>query len=119
MRIKGIRHTCLAVKDMARMVAFYQGLGIKKFARDRIEGGEYLEKTMGLPHASAYVVYLEAEDGSLLELLQMFSHPDEDRSHISFSVENLGEGAESPFNPVKTKWIQDPEGNWLECVEVC
>ena len=118
MRIKGIRHTCLAVKDMYKMREFYQALGFTKIVRARVEEGEYLEKTMGLSNARAYVIYLEAEDGSLLELLQMFSHPDEDRSHIGFNVEGLEEGIKSPYNPVRNKWIQDPEGNWLECVEL-
>ena len=118
MQIKGIRHTCLAVKDMLKMLEFYRNLGMAKITRDRIEEGEYLEKTMGLPHARVWVIYLEAEDGSLLELMQMVSHPDENRSHIGFTVSE-SEGFESPYNPVKTKWIQDPEGNWLECVEVC
>ena len=118
MQIKGIRHTCLAVKDMLKMLEFYRNLGMAKITRDRIEEGEYLEKTMGLPHARVWVIYLEAEDGSLLELLQMMSHPKENRSHIGFNVEGLEEGIKSPYNPVRNKWIQDPEGNWLECVEL-
>ena len=117
MRVKGIRHICLTVKDMPKMVEFYQDLGIKKIVRLRIEEGEYLAKSMGLPNAIAHVVYLQTDDGSLLELIQMLNPPNENRSHISFGVVDLEGGAESPYNLVKTKWIQDPEGNWLELVE--
>ena len=117
MRVKGIRHICLTVKDMPKMVEFYQNLGFSKTVWNKIENGEYLSATMGLANASAYIVKLQADDDSLLELLQLYSHSDEDRSHIGITVDNLEEGIKSPYSNVKTKFIQDPEGNWLELVE--
>mgnify|MGYP001572882583 FL=1 len=119
MRIKGIRHTCLAVKDMEEMVKFYQSLGMTKIVRDRIEQGDYLSSSLGISDAMAHVVYLQAEDGSLLELLQIYNKRAPDYSHISYTVDKLEWAAKSPYELVKAKFIQDPEGNWLECVELC
>ncbi len=117
MRITGIRHTCITVKDMDKMVDFYMNLGMNKMVRNRVEEGEYFDNSTGLKDAKAHVVYLEADDGSLLELLKFLKPEDIDYSHVSFDVIELEGAKESPYNPVRAKFIKDPEGNWMECVE--
>ena len=118
MRVTGIRHTGLVVRDMPKMIEFYLGLGFRKITYVNTEKGKYLSESMGLEGARALVVKLETPDHSILELLEMESHPEENRRHIAFEVDDLKNGARSPYHHVKTKWIQDPEGNWIECVEL-
>ncbi len=117
MQIKKIRHQCIAVSDMKRSLDFYATRGLTKMVRNRIEEGEYIDNSFGLVGARAWVVYLEAPDGSLLELIQLLSHPNLKYNHVSYTVEGLEGAKESPYNKVKAKFVCDPDGNLMECVE--
>src|SRR5947199_7601787 len=141
--VKAIRHTGIVVTDMDRAVAFYKGvLGMKEVA-NFFEEGQYIDAIIGLKNVKLWMIKLIAEDGSMIELLQYFSHlkePLRDRklnapgcSHVAFTVENvddtyqrlLKEGVRftcapyvSPDGYAKVTFFQDPEGVFLELVEV-
>ena len=141
--ILGTRHTGLVVRDLERSVAFYtEVFGLEVFGRS-VEHGEFIEKLVGIPGVKLEWAKLAAPDGSLLQLLEYHSHPDQTPlasapanrlgcSHLAFAVEDIGqvhaafkerglnvvnEPQVSPDGKVKVMYCHDPDGIILEVVE--
>lgn len=136
------RHTGIVVRDLKKMVSFYEGLGMR-IKSTETESGPYINKLVGLEDVIIEWTKLELPDGSLLELLQYKTHPIEENillqsanrlgcSHIAFTVsdidfavgyfkENGGYAPRgiqtSPNGLVKVAYCYDPEGNIIEIVK--
>lgn len=141
--MKNIRHTGIVVADIEESIAFYQGLLGLRVERDMLEKSAYIDKVLGLRDVSIRTIKLSAEDGSLVELL-CYKTPvakktkarqlnDIGFTHIAFTVKDLGkeylrligrgvtfisEPQESPNGYAKVVFCRDPEGNFIELVEV-
>lgn len=139
--MQGIRHTGIYVHDIEKMVAFYcNDLGMR-VAVHEIEKGLYIDTVLGLFDAEIELYKLKAEDDSVIELLKYSSSSAEEKRpiwqtgqiHIAITVENvyamyhqLSESGirfisppqESPNGYARVCFCQDPEGNYLELVEV-
>lgn len=141
--ILNIRHTGIVVKDLQRALAFYQdvlGLVVKK---DMVEKGPYIDSILGLKNAVVRTVKLASQDGGLIELLCYQEPAPEDAHakkvhqtgclHVSFTVSDIeAEHARlshkgiifisppkvSPDGYAKVAFCQDPEGNFIELVEL-
>jgi lactoylglutathione lyase len=120
-----LSHIAIGCCDLEKVVAFYvQKLGFREAFR--------LER----PDSPLRIVYLDAGQGSFIELLEREADPVEPRSvglaHICLEVENLeaeleclaGLGVE-PERPLTQgcdgnlqAWIADPEGNRLELMQL-
>lgn len=140
--IRNIRHTGLVVRDLERSIAFYEALGLTTWKRET-ETGAYIETVVGIPAVKLEWAKLRTPDGSLVELLQYHSHPDDQPvknalsnrlgcSHIAFTVDNLQETCErivqlggskvndpatAPHGKVRVTYCHDLDGILMELVE--
>jgi len=141
--IKGIRHTGIVVNDINKMVAFYKDiLGMKKVL-ETIEEGKYIETIIGLHSIRLHIIKLLTPDNSMIELLKYegvnntvqrdnflwrqgithiaFTVDDIDRIYMTlkkYGIDFISEPILSTDNYAKVCFCRDPEGNFLELVEV-
>ena len=141
--IVNFRHTGIVVSDMERSLKFYQNLIGLKVVKDFSEKGDYIDSILGLSGVQLRMVKLVTGDGSMIELLQYQSHPNQPPlkseiydlgcSHIAFTVDNLDEEYRrlsekgvtfncspyiSPDGYAKVTFCHDPDGTSIELVEV-
>ncbi len=138
-------HTGFVVKDLETSVAFYRDvMGLKhEFTSERT--GEFAERVVGFKDAHLRIAFLNMDNGHHLELVQYivpegsqakFERNDLGASHLAFFVENMeeyhaamsGRGLRFIGPPAtlvedgkvmrKAAYAQDPDGNWLEFVEL-
>jgi catechol 2,3-dioxygenase-like lactoylglutathione lyase family enzyme len=141
--MRSIRHAGIVVTDMERSVHFYGGLLKLKVVKDFSEKGGYIETITGLEGVDLHMVKLEAEDGSMIELLKYRSHTgasgpsrrlcDTGCTHVAFTVDSiedeykrlsehgvefLSPPCESPDGYARVAFCKDPDGVFIELVEV-
>lgn len=140
--VLNIRHTGLVVRDLNRSIIFYEGLGLTVWRREQ-EVGTFIDSVVGIPHVRIEWAKMKCRDGSLVELLQYQSHPDNQPlanapsnrlgcSHIAFTVDDIaricGEivrlggsvvnpPALAPDGLVRVAYCHDQDGILLEVVE--
>ncbi len=143
--LKDFYHTGFVVRDIEESVAFYtEVMGLKLLFRTE-RTGEFIEKVVGFKGAHLKGAFLSMGNGHNLELLQYFVPPsaeghvnrnDLGATHLAFFVENIEEYyatmSQKGLNFIgppgslvqdgkvvrKGVYAQDPDGNWLEFVEV-
>lgn len=120
--IKGIHHKGFHVVDMDKTLDFYcNKLGFERaFDLDTDEG-------------EPWIVYVKVAEQSFLEFFYDGSEEKKNQlDHICFEVDDINEAAKLvkdkgiPFAQEVAKgkdnnyqfWIQDPDGNWLEYMEM-
>ena len=141
--MKEIRHTGIVVTDMEKALRFYRDLLGLKVVKDSREEGDYIDSITGLSRVRLWMVKLTADDGSMVELLQYLSHPQEALdnhqicdigcSHIAFTVDDIDKEyarlsengvrfncppCVSPDGYAKVSFCHDPDGTRIELVEV-
>ena len=141
--MKEIRHTGIVVSNMERSLKFYRDNLHLKVIKDFTEKGDYIDSISALSNVYLRMVKLTTDDGSMVELLQYISHPNEPPvevkineigcSHIAFTVNDLDEEYErlskngvkfncppyvSPDKYAKVTFCHDPDGASIELVEV-
>lgn len=141
--MKEIRHVGIVVKDMEKALYFYRDLLGFKIVKKMQESGNYINTVCGVKNISVITVKLSADDNNLIELLCFLSPVskndtakgliDAGFSHISCTVENIDaiydrlSKAGICFNSfpqvssdgyAKVAFCRDPEGNFIELVEV-
>ena len=140
--IRNLRHTGLVVRDLERAVTFYEALGLKVWRRET-ECGDFIDTVVGIAGVRIEWAKLEAPDGSLVELLQYHSHPDDGLrqnahsnrlgcSHIAYTVDDLASTclmvsrlggsvinppAKAPNGKVRVAYCHDLDGILMELVE--
>ena len=144
--LKSFYHTGFIVRDLERSVEFYTNvLGLETTRRMEREG-EFINQVLGFPNAHIKGAFMGQGEGHLLELIQYISPPsgpggiernDIGATHLGFFVENLAqfyadkshrglrflnppaEERDANGNLVRSvAYSQDPDGNWLEFVEI-
>lgn len=140
----GVRHAGIVVHDLEVMLAFYCGaLGLTQVSRAD-ETGPFIESLLALPGARLTTVKLRGDNGPTLVELLKFHTPDEPErrslsvntpgpTHVAFTVDDLeslyarlattGIRFNAPPLPsadgrAKVAYCRDPEGNYLELVEI-
>lgn len=133
----------IVVSDMERSLKFYRNLLGLKVVKDFSEKGDYIDSILGLSGVNLRMVKLVTDDGSMIELLQYLSHPNQPPikseicdlgcSHVAFAVDNLYEEYKrlsengikfncspyiSPDGYAKVTFCHDPDGISIELVEV-
>ena len=121
-----ILHTCLNVSDINRSIEFYtQELGLKLTSRREVKQN------------NAEIAFLQDEDGAAIELTHWRDKKGltegDNFDHVAFGVEDVrstveglrGRGVTIAMEPFslqgsssKIAFIKDPDGNWLELIEV-
>lgn len=140
--IRATRHTGLVVRDLERALAFYEALGLTLWRRQE-ESGQFIECVVGFQGARIEWAKLQAPDGSMVELLQYWSHPSDQAfanapanrvgcSHIAFTVDDVmracaliqrlggsvvNSPAVAPDGKVRVAYCHDLDGILMELVE--
>ena len=142
--IRGFHHTGIVVEDLSRMVRFYtEELGLKLLREiDSVAPPE--GDHTGVPGARRKLVFVGFENDHQIELVHYIDPPSNDAhfepqqlgaTHVCFRVDDLESicrrltengvrfHTDPKFRDVDgQRWgvvyAQDPEGNWLEFVQV-
>lgn len=143
MAIKNIRHAGIVVTDIEKSLLFYRDLMGLKPVVDFVEKGDFIAAISNAKGVNLRMVKLIAEDGGMIELLQYISHPQPERgdnklyetgpTHVAFTVDDVeatyaewsGKGVTcnskpivSPDGKAKLFFCQDPDGTFLEIVQM-
>ena len=144
--LKSFFHSGFIVRDVEQAVDFYTSVLGLKVAMRMERQGEFIDQVLGFSGAHIKGAFLALGEGHQLELIQYISPPsgpgginrnDLGASHVAFYVENIDQFyAEKsqlglrPINPPaehrdengrlirKVLYAQDPDGNYLEFVEL-
>ncbi|MDD5436306.1 MAG: VOC family protein [Candidatus Omnitrophica bacterium] len=140
--MKAIRHSGIVVSDLERSLSFYRDIIGLKVVKKQEESSEFIDKICGIKGSKLTTVKMAADDGNLVELLFFHSHraPRQCRnlydigpSHLAFTVQDiegeykrlLGKKVEfisppaaSPNGYVKVAFCKDPDGVFIELVEM-
>ena len=144
--LKSMFHTGFVVRDIEKTIAFYTDvMGLKLVGRTERTGG-FAAKLLAFEDAHIKGAFVELGDGHQLELIQYINPPvgdgrlhrnDAGASHLAFIVEDIDQfyadksqrGLTFNSDPAslfddngkllrKALYAQDPDGNWLEFVEL-
>ena len=144
--LKSFFHTGFVVKDIEASVKFYADvLGMRIAGRSERQG-EFAQQMLAFPDAHIKGGFLDMGEGHQLELIQYLSPPsgennlhrnDLGASHLAFLIEDIDKfHAETSQRGIrynnppasmfdedgkllrKAAYAQDPDGNWLEFIEL-
>jgi len=144
--LKSMFHTGFVVRDIDQTIDFYTNVvGLGLVGRTERSGG-FASQLLGFRDAHIKGAFVELGDGHQLELIQYINPPvgdshlnlnDAGASHLAFFVENIEEfysdkssqGLTFNSEPAslfgddgellrKALYARDPDGNWLEFVEL-
>lgn len=142
--ILSTRHTGLVVRNLNESLLFYKNILGLSILSHKFESGSYIDNVVGIKDVKLEWIKLQAPDGSLVELIQYHSHPDNSIreksspsnkigcSHIAFTVSNIDilytilceKGYHCSCFPqissdgfVKVLYCHDPDGIIIELVE--
>ena len=145
--LKSMFHTGFVVRDIDKTIDFYTNvMGLKLVGRTE-RSGDFASLLLGFQDAHIKGAFVELGDGHQLELIQYINPPvgdgrslslnDAGASHLAFFVENIEDfyanksqrGLAFNSEPAslfdedgkllrKALYAQDPDGNWLEFVEL-
>lgn len=140
--IKNLHHTGFVVRDRNAAVAFYRDVLGFRLVSEYERQGPAIDRVVGYEAAQLRSALLEIGPGHMLELIQYVNpepaeRPTRERSvigaaHIALQVENIdsllrtleANGAKAINPPTElapgrlASYLQDPDGNWLELVQV-
>jgi len=143
MMVKNIRHTGIVVHDLQKAMDFYMGLLGFKLVKRADEAAQFIDTILGISNTTVTTVKLSINDHNLIELLY-YKKQDSTTlpskrinnygyTHIALTVDDvakmyntlISEGIEfisspqqSPAGYAKVAFCQDPEGNFIELVEL-
>ena len=141
--MSALRHVGIVVSDLQASLRFYCGLLGFREERTMDESGEFLDAILGMKDAKVRTSKLKGSDGALVELLA-FSAPKADLgasphlarrgpTHIAVTVVDLDDVHArmkaagivfttpprlSPDGKAKVTFCRDPDGTWIELVQV-
>ncbi len=144
--LKSMFHTGFVVRDIDQTIDFYtKVMGLRLVGRTE-RTGDFASQLLGFRDAHIKGAFVELGDGHQLELIQYINPPvgeahlrlnDAGASHLAFFVENIEEfyadksrrGLTFNSEPAslfgddgkllrKALYARDPDGNWLEFVEL-
>lgn len=139
-------HTGFVVRDLDKSIDFYTSVMGLRLAGRTERRGEFINQVLAFPNAHIKGAFLDIGEGHQLELIQYLSPPsgpgginrnDLGASHLAFFVEDIDhfyadksqQGLRVNNPPAslhddqgkllrKALYAQDPDGNWLEFVEL-
>jgi catechol 2,3-dioxygenase-like lactoylglutathione lyase family enzyme len=144
--LKAFFHTGFVVKDLEKTIDFYTKVLDLRVAGRMERSGDFACQLLAFDNAHIKGAFLDLGEGHQLELIQYLQPPsgsgginrnDLGASHLAFFVENIEEfytdksqrGLRFNSEPAalhdeggrllrKALYAQDPDGNWLEFVEL-
>ena len=140
--ITGMNHTGFVVRDVEKATMFYRDvIGLTVVTTYEREGSP-ISQVVGYENAHLRVALLSIEEGHILELIQYVHPPGSERAteerstlggtHLAFNVEDIEQtfqqlvsngvrGLNPPAEVApgrKACYMQDPDGNWIELIEI-
>ncbi|MEW6055122.1 MAG: VOC family protein [Bdellovibrionota bacterium] len=140
--ITHIRHVGIVVSDLEKSLKFYRDLLGFTVHKQAEETGSYLDQMLALEGVRVTTVKMKAPDGNLIELLNFASHRRSHRSretcevgitHFAVTVPDIDDAYQklraagvvfnappqrSPDGYAKVTYCKDPDGSFVELVEV-
>ncbi len=142
--MKAVRHFGIVVSDMERSLCFYRDLLGLRLIKEMDESGDYLDNMLAMEDVHVRTAKLSADSGSaLIELLEFKSHRADTPvsrevcsvgpSHVALTVNDLDAlynqltqagirfNAPPQLSPdafAKVTFCKDPDGTFIEIVEV-
>ena len=144
--LKSFFHSGFIVRDVDQAVEFYTSVPGLKVARRTERQGEFIDQVLGFSGTHIKGAFVDLGEGHQLELIQYLSpasgpggisRNDLGAAHVAFYVEDIdrfyAEKSRQGLRPVnppaehrdeqgklmrKVLYAQDPDGNWLEFVEL-
>lgn len=139
-----VRHIGIVVRDLDRALTFYGDLLGLEVVRSTDESGPFLEAILGIPDAKVRTVKLAAPGAETQVELLAFTSPSPEVSpsppltrtgptHVAFTVQNIDDlhtrasaagiafttpPRLSPDGGAKVTFCRDPDGTFLELVEL-
>ena len=96
--VKGYGHTGIICKDLEKSLEFYKDFLGLRVIQDFWDDSEYMNKITGIENSNTRMIKLEADDGTVVELLDYVTHPTElieqevynvGACHIAFQVYDI------------------------------
>ena len=140
--VKGYRHTGIICKDINASLKFYRDFLGLQILQDFWDDSNYINKITGINGANVHMIKLQADDGTVVELLDYTTHPTDlikqeiynaVACHIAFQVYDielayrqlLSNGVKFLSEPVlssegiaKVCFCLDPNNTRIELVEM-
>ena len=140
--MKEIRHIGIVVSNLDRSIYFYKNLLGLKIIKEMNEKGNYIDTILSLKNIVVKTIKMGADDGNKVELLYFKSSPKRlsnkslisvGYSHFAFTVDNIDKEYRklkrngvifnslpeiSPDGYAKVVFCRDPDGAFIELVEV-
>ena len=144
--LKSFFHTGFVVRDLGKSVDFYANMLGMRVALRMERQGDFISQVLAFPNAQIKGAFVDKGEGHQLELIQYINPPsgpggiarnDLGATHLAFFVEDIDKFYDETkerglrFNnpPAaladdqghlqrKALYAQDPDGNWLEFVEI-
>ena len=125
--VKGYRHTGIICKDLEKSLEFYKDFLGLRVIQDFWDDSEYMNKITGIENANTHMIKLEADDGTVVELLDYVTHPTElieqevynvGACHIAFQVYDI-EKAYVDLSKKGVKFISEPVLSSEGIAKVC
>ena len=98
--VKGYRHTGIICEDMEKSLRFYKEFLGLRVIQDFWDDSDYINKITVLQNANVHMIKLQAEDGTVIELLDYVTHPTDlidqevynvGACHLALQVNNIEE----------------------------
>ena len=140
--VQKLHHTGFVVKNVEESTAFYRDVVGLRLIRAYERIGTGIDQVVGYENAHLSAAILDLGDGHILELIQYINptsgdRPTEERNvlgatHLALLVDDIhalyarvaAKGAQvmnppAGLEPGRTAcYLQDPDGNWLELLEL-
>ena len=140
--MKAVRHIGIVVTDLKKALHFYRDLLGLKIVNEIDESGNFIDSILSIKNVVVKTIKMKADDGNIVELLYFKSHLEKSRdrsinevgcSHTAFMVESIDKEYKrlkengvifnslpriSPDGYAKVAFCRDPDGTFIELVEV-
>ena len=140
--IQRLHHTGFVVRNRATAVAFYRDIVGLNVISEYERVGPEIDQVVGYEDAHLKLALLDLGGGHILELIENVNPPSDEcpteerkvvgAAHLAFEVEDISAtfakmsagGAKSMNPPAQIApgriacYLQDPDGNWLELMEL-
>jgi catechol 2,3-dioxygenase-like lactoylglutathione lyase family enzyme len=125
--VKGYRHTGVICKNIRESLVFYRDYLGLKVIQDCWDNSEYMNEITGISAANVHMIKLEANDGTVVELLDYVTHPTEiiaqeiynvGACHIAFQVYDI-DYAYKALSEDGVKFLSEPVLSSEGIAKVC
>ena len=112
------RHVGIVVNDLKNMLYFYSEILGMEIISDEIEGGEFLNKILGYNDISGRIIKLGKNEKTIVELLDFNEKENQSNKTLINNFFVMSEPQISVNKKFKVCFCKDPEGNFVEIVEI-